>query len=76
MKLVMPLGRDEVALGADFDITPYYGCACSNENGKWLTEKYARQEGDKHPCHCYCQCSYGSENDAANNQLGQNSNDW
>lgn len=74
MKLVMPVGRNKIASSADFDVTPYSGCACSNVDGTWLTEGMRKNGGPGKPCQCLC--AYGSDNRAANFSLGNNASEW
>lgn len=74
MKLVMPLGKKKVTAVANFGIDPQFGCACSNVDGTWLTDKEARIHGG-HP-DCACNCEYGSENRSGNYTIGYNSDEW
>ncbi len=71
MKLVLPVGRDKMVTAAEFDAESRYGCACSfdDQDNKWLTEDYARSSIPP-GWTCGCQCSHGSENNAANFELG------
>ena len=78
MKLILPLGKEKMVSAADFDIEPHYGCACSNVNNEYLTDR-ARikpEQGVPFPSNCMCLCAYGNENQVANYELGFNSNEW
>ncbi len=74
MKLVLPVGRDKMVTAAEFDAESRYGCACSSVNGKYETDDKARNS----PVlwNCQCSCHYGEENNAANWEIGYNSDEW
>lgn len=74
MKLVLPAGRNKVMTAAEFGMEPRYGCACSSVDNQWVTDKEARRGPVMWNCNCYCH--YGEENDAANWEIGYNSDDW
>lgn len=74
MKIVFPVGRNKVATAAEFSVEPKYGCACSSVDHQWVTDKEARQGPVMWNCNCYCH--YGEENDAANWEIGYNSDEW
>lgn len=67
MRLVNPIGKEKIATIADFIITPYGGCACSSGAGLNAT---AAIELKPPFVTCACQCSHGSANQTANNDLG------
>lgn len=78
MKLVLPLGGDKMVTAAEFNggAEPQFGCACSNVNGRFLTAEKRVLPPGPYPFDCQCKCAYGSENEAANYELGFNSNEW
>ncbi len=68
MQRIDPLGRDVVKAdtGANYDVTPYYGCYCSSDQETNSTKALqAIKPGD-----CMCQCSYGEANFSANYSAG------
>lgn len=69
MRLVNPVGREQIEAIANFDIILFGGCACSinydNGTSDNASAKIRAPQGG-----CACNCSYSNENQIANRQVG------